>query len=249
MKATAAWLLALSLVLTIWQVSMGTGLISPAVMASPIETAEALPRLFSRHGELDDLGSTLAASILAFVASVPLGVIGGVIVVSAGAMGRPWEFLLDFARSIPATALVPVFLIVFGLEPTTKIVIGAFSSGLVIAMATIAGLTTRNKTRSGIAVLYELTLVQRAVLVSVPEVLPQLFVGLRAGVSLALILVVVAEMLVGGDKGLGRIIADMRYTDDKPLLYAALILTGVIGYVYNVALRFTENLVIHWKGY
>lgn len=249
MKSLLLWLLMLAIVLGVWQFSMSAGLVSPAVLATPLETISAFPRLLLPTGKLPDVWSTVVYSLLAFLCSVPSGVVVAVAVFSIGRAGRPWEFLLDFLRSTPATALVPVFLIIFGINDRTKLSVGAFSSALVIAMATMSGLATRNRTRIGIARLYGLSRGERLLFMDVPEILPHAFVGFRAGISLALILVVVSEMLIGGDRGLGRVISDMRYTDDKPLLYAAMIATGIIGYLYNLGLRLIERRIVHWKGY
>jgi ABC-type nitrate/sulfonate/bicarbonate transport system permease component len=249
MKRAGAWLLMPLIVIGVWQLSMYAGLVSPAVLATPLETLRAVPRILSPSQNLGDLWSTVIYSSLAFALSVPSGVVAGVAVFGVGKAGRPWEFLLDFLRSVPATALVPVFLIIFGINNNTKLMVGAFSSALVVAMATMAGLTTRNRTRIGVAQLYGLSWREQLFYVEVPEILPHIFVGLKAGISLALILVVVTEMLIGGDRGLGRVISDMRYTDDKPRLYAAIALTGVIGYLYNLGIRSFESRVVHWKGY
>lgn len=85
-------------------------------------------------------------------------------------------------------------------------------------------------------------------LVDIPEAAPQIFLGLRTGISLALILVVVSEMLIGSNHGLGKVIADMRYTDDKGRMYAALITTGMIGFACNKLLMLIEKKTIHWRG-
>jgi NitT/TauT family transport system permease protein len=90
--------------------------------------------------------------------------------------------------------------------------------------------------------------IKRMVLLDIPEAAPQLFLGMRTGISLALILVVVSEMLIGSNRGLGKVIADMRYTDDTPRLYAALFVAGVIGFLYNALVAFAERHLLHWRG-
>ena len=86
------------------------------------------------------------------------------------------------------------------------------------------------------------------VLLDLPEAAPQLFLGMRTGISLALILVVVSEMLIGSNRGLGKVIADMRYTDDTPRLYAAIVVAGAIGFFYNALVAFAEQQLVHWRG-
>jgi ABC-type nitrate/sulfonate/bicarbonate transport system permease component len=165
-----------------------------------------------------------------------------------GRMRSPAEFGLDFVRSIPATALVPVFLIVFGVEDAAKVSVGAFSSALVISVSTIAGLAGVNSTRAAVATTLGINNIRRLLVLDLPEASPQIFLGFRTGVSLALILVIVAEMFIGTSRGLGRVISDMRFSDDKGLLYAAIVMAGMIGFIYNHVLRAIEDFILHWRG-
>lgn len=231
----------------VWESALRLGLISPAALAYPTEVLKAVPNILSPWGNLADVGSTIYRAVAAFLLSVPLGVGAGVILFYVSPLQTPGRFLVDFLRSVPATALVPIFLIIYGTGDSTKIAVAAFSSSLVICLATITGLDSRNKTRLLVANLAGLRGSLRVCLVDIPEAAPQLFLGLRTGISLSLILVVVSEMLIGSNRGLGRVIADMQYTDDKGRMYAAILATGAIGYALNVALKRFERLELWWS--
>jgi NitT/TauT family transport system permease protein len=251
------WVLFLVAILVLWEGVLRTGLVSPAALAYPSEVAKSIPRIFSvardadpvyQRGNIWDTWSTLWRSLLAFLISVPCGVLLGFAIFFGGRANAPATFLLDFLRSIPATALVPVFLIIIGENDTTKIAVGVFSSSLVICLATLAGLNGRNETRVGIANILGIKGLRRLLLLDLPEAAPQIFLGLRAGISLALILVIVSEMFIGSNEGLGKVINDMRNTDDKGRMYAAILVIGVIGYLYNLGLSFAERKLVHWRG-
>lgn len=243
-----AWLIFFTLTFTVWEGALALKLVSPAAIAHPGEVVRALPIVLSASGNLLDVWSTISRSILAFGISVPIGLVAGFLIFFGGNARQPAEFLLDFLRSIPATALVPVFLIIYGVGDTTKIAVGAFSSSLVICLSVLVGLHGRSSTRLGVARTLGVTGLKRMVLLDLPETAPQLFLGMRTGISLALILVVVSEMLIGSNLGLGKVIADMRYTDDTPRLYAALVVAGGIGYLYNAFVAFGERTLVHWRG-
>ena len=256
-SSTVSWVITILSIVLIWEAVLQVGLVSPAALAHPWEVALAVPRVLSperlgenglSRGNAADVWSTLWRSFLAFLISVPFGVVAGFAIFFGGRASAPAQFLLDFLRSVPATALVPVFFIIIGTDDTTKIAIGTFSSSLVICLATISGLSSRNATRIGIAKILRLTGLRRLLLLDLPEAAPQVFLGLRAGISLALILVVVSEMLIGSSRGLGKVINDMRFSDDKPRMYAAIIVIGIVGYTYNLALSQLERRLIHWKS-
>lgn len=236
------------MVLAAWELALRAGLVSPAALAYPSEVLYALPSVLSPSGNGADVLSTLTRSLLAFLLSIPCGITCGTVIYFAGSARAPAEFALDFLRSIPATAMVPVFLILCGVGDSTKIAAGAFSSTLIICLSTVAGLRGRNATRIGVARTLEIDGFRRLLLVDLPEAASQIFLGMRTGISLALILVIVSEMLIGSNRGLGKVIADMRYTDDKGRLYAAILMSGVIGYGFNWVLAAIEKSVVHWRG-
>jgi NitT/TauT family transport system permease protein len=242
----ATWLALVGGVLLLWHGALALHFVSPAALAYPAEVLVATPRLLASGAYLPDVWSTLSYSMVAFLLSIPLGLLAGVAVFFSGSAREPSQFFLDFLRSIPATALAPVFLIVFGIGDSTKLAVGSFSSALVICLATVTGLRNRNTTRLAVSKIAGVKPSRRVLFSDLPEIAPQVFLGLRAGISLALVLVVVCEMLVGSNRGLGRVISDMRFTDDKPLLYAALITSGLIGYSFNAILALLERRLVHW---
>jgi len=247
-RSMFAWLIFFSMTVMVWEGALAWKLVSPAALAHPGEVVKAFPKVLSMSGNLPDVWSTISRSVMAFAISVPIGLVVGFLIFFGGQARPPAEFLLDFLRSIPATALVPLFLIIYGIGDTTKIAVGAFSSALVICLSVMAGLRGRSSTRLGVARTLGLTGMKRMVLLDLPEAAPQLFLGMRTGISLALILVVVSEMLIGSNRGLGKVIADMRYTDDTPRLYAAIIVAGAIGFLFNVIVAFAEQQLVHWRG-
>jgi len=139
--------------------------------------------------------------------------------------------------------LVPLFLLIFGPGASSKIAAGAFTGALSIALAVVIGIKNLDPDRRVVADLVGLKGIRRALLYELPEALPAVFVGVRSAVSLALILVIVAEMLIGSDTGLGHVIMDMRYTDDVPAVYAAIFCAGALGYLANQIVSLAEHLV------
>ena len=80
------------------------------------------------------------------------------------------------------------------------------------------------------------------------ESLPQTFVGLRNGVSLALIIVIVAEMFIGSEDGLGHRVIDAQMLFEMPDMYAAIFVAGALGYGFNLMFLLIEKRFVHWAG-
>jgi NitT/TauT family transport system permease protein len=80
------------------------------------------------------------------------------------------------------------------------------------------------------------------------ESLPQTFVGLRNGVPLALVIVVVAEMFIGSTDGLGQRVFEAQQLFDMPDMYAAIFAAGALGYGLNLLFLTIERRFVHWAG-
>ena len=80
------------------------------------------------------------------------------------------------------------------------------------------------------------------------ESLPQTFVGLRNGVSLALVIIVVAEMFIGSQDGLGHSVFEAQQLFEMPRMYAAIFAAGALGYGLNLLFLVIERRFVHWSG-
>lgn len=235
------------LLLALWQLAYSWQLISPRLLPAPAETFSATLAGLRSGVLVADLLSTLERTLLAIgigLLGVPLGTV-------LGYWPRAYrlvEFPIEFFRSTPATAIFPLGLLVFGVGDLVKISVAAFSSGLVVAFNMAYGVMNARKPRvlaarsmgaRPLSVLFGVVL---------PDALPQCFVGLRSAVSLALIVIVVGEMFIGSDQGLGLRIIEAQNVFDAKTMYAAILLTGTVGYLLNWTLLLLERRIVHWKG-
>ena len=80
------------------------------------------------------------------------------------------------------------------------------------------------------------------------DAMAQIFIGLRVAVSLSLVVIVVAEMFIGARDGIGKQIIDAQITYELPLMYGAIMMSGLMGYLLNYVLIFVERRFVHWSG-
>ena len=80
------------------------------------------------------------------------------------------------------------------------------------------------------------------------ESLQPSFVGLRSAVSMALVIVIVAEMFIGSDTGLGHRIIDAQQILNVKTMYAAILAAGALGYALNILFLVLERRIVHWSG-
>ena len=175
---------------------------------------------------------------------MPLGVLLG----SNERAYRSVEFLIDFFRSTPSSALIPLFLLIFGVSDINKVAIAAFGALLIVVFNSAYGVINARKQRVMAARVMGATRWQVFKDVLIWESLQPSFVGLRSAVSMALVIVIVAEMFIGSDTGLGHRIIDAQQVLNVKSMYAAILAAGALGYALNILFLIAERHIVHWSG-
>ena len=181
---------------------------------------------------------------IAAFAAVPLGVMLG----SSVNAYRSVEFLIDFFRSTPSSALIPLFLLIFGITDANKIAIAAFAAVLLVLFNSAYGVMNAKKTRVMAAQIMGVSRWHVFKDVMLMESLAQTFVGLRTGVSMSLVIVIVAEMFIGSETGLGHRIIDAQQVFNVKDMYTSILITGALGYALNLVFLLIEKRLVHWSG-
>jgi ABC-type nitrate/sulfonate/bicarbonate transport system permease component len=236
------------LLIAVWWGAVLAGTANPLFLPSPVEVLRTLGLLIAKNEVTVDVLLTLARTIVGFLISCILGIGFGLAIGIDRRIYRYFEFIIDFTRSIPATALFPMFVLFFGVGNLAKVTVVVFSCSLIILINTAYGVMNSQKTRLVMVQMYGASRYQSFIKVVLPEALPQVFVGLRTAVSIALILVVVTEMFIGSTAGLGYRIYNAQLMYRTPEMYAAILLTGIVGYVLNQLFVVAERKLIHWGG-
>ncbi len=205
-------------------------------------------RLFRSGDFISDLCTTLSREVMALGIALLFGLPLGLLLGVKPKIYKSWEFVIDFFRSIPATAMFPIFLLIFGVTDKSKIAVAAFAATLIVVFHTANGVMHTSKVRSQAIRLMGANAYQVFKWLLLWESLPQTLSGMRSAVSLSLVVVVVTEMFIGTKVGLGRKIIDSQITYNLDTMYAAILLTGVIGYALNYFFIILEKRFLHWTS-
>ena len=232
----------------VWWATFQLQLVTPKLLPSPIGTMQSLIEHMLDGSLTTDFLYTVARTIYAFALAVVGGVPLGIIVGANRRLYNSVEFLVDFFRSTPATAMFPLFLLIFGLGDFAKVAVAGFAAFLIVFFNVAYGVMNARQTRLLAAKVMGASRARVFRDVLFYETLPQTFIGLRTGVSLALVVIIVAEMFIGSDNGLGKRIIDMQIVFDLKQMYATIIMSGVLGYGLNLFFLVAEKFLVHWAG-
>jgi NitT/TauT family transport system permease protein len=234
--------------IALWYFAVWNKVVDPVLLPSPTDAAAALWKgmIGGKLGIdfLQTVKRTVVSIAIASVIAIPLGIFLG----SSERLYRSVEFVVDFFRSTPASAMFPLFLVLFGVGDKAKISVAAFGAMLVILFNVAYGVMNARKTRLLAAKVMGASRMRVLSDVMLLESLPQTFVGLRNGVSLALVIIVVAEMFIGSQDGLGHRVFEAQQLFNMPEMYAAIFAAGALGYGLNLMFLAIERYFVHWSG-
>ncbi|MFL9666453.1 ABC transporter permease [Variovorax sp. AB1(2024)] len=231
-----------------WDLVVRLGFIKPILLPTPADTIAALITGLAGGPLLTDFAMTVWRTVQAFVIAAAIGVPLGVLLGSNEKAYRSVEFLIDFFRSTPSSALIPLFLLIFGVSDVNKVAIAAFGALLIVVFNSAYGVINARKQRVMAARVMGASRWQIFKDVLVWESLQPSFVGLRSAVSMALVIVIVAEMFIGSDTGLGHRIIDAQQVLNVKSMYAAILAAGALGYALNILFLIAERRIVHWSG-
>jgi sulfonate transport system permease protein len=231
-----------------WDLVVRFGFIKAILLPTPWATLGALFTGLAGGPLLLDFGVTVLRTLEAFLIAAVVGVPLGVLLGSNERAYRSVEFLIDFFRSTPSSALIPLFLLIFGVSDINKVAIAAFGALLIVIFNSAYGVINARKQRVMAAKVMGASRWQVFKDVLIWESLQPTFVGLRSAVSMALVIVIVAEMFIGSDSGLGHRIIDAQQVLNVKSMYAAILAAGALGYGLNVMFLVAERKIVHWSG-
>ncbi|SFQ19023.1 ABC transporter permease [Variovorax sp. 770b2] len=232
----------------VWDLVVRLGFIKPILLPTPADTIAALITGLAGGPLLTDFAMTVWRTLQAFLIAAVVGVPLGVLLGSNEKAYRSVEFLIDFFRSTPSSALIPLFLLIFGVSDVNKIAIAAFGALLIVVFNSAYGVINARKQRVMAAKVMGASRWQVFKDVLIWESLQPSFVGLRSAVSMALVIVIVAEMFIGSDTGLGHRIIDAQQVLNVKSMYAAILAAGALGYALNILFLIAERRIVHWSG-
>jgi ABC-type nitrate/sulfonate/bicarbonate transport system permease component len=191
------------------------------------------------------LGQTLLGWASGLAIAMIAGIVVGVVIGSIPLLRAVTASTVEFLRPIPSVALIPLVVLVYGSRPQsalTLVVYAAFWQVLVQVLYGVADVdpVVRDTARS---YRFSRSAVVRTVLW--PTAMPYVVTGFRLAASVALILEITAELIIGVP-GLGKSIGVAQSSGAVPETYALVLVVGIIGVLVNASARAVERRALRW---
>ena len=229
------------LFILLWALLSYTGISNPIFIPKPHSAFSKLFLLFSEQSFYQDILNSIYRVLAGLTIAVFVGIPIGLILGNNKKLYKSSELLIDFFRS------VPLALLLFGIGDMAKIGIVSFSCTLILILQTYYGVANASKLRIDALKVMNASKSDTFKRLLIWEALPHIFAGIRVTVSLSLILVIVTEMFIGTEYGLGKRLIDAQSTYRISELYAVIVFVGLLGYGLNQLTLLFEKKLIHWK--
>ena len=239
------WMSPLALLL-LWEAASRAGLIPERTLAAPSSVIAALFDM-TASGELP--GNLLVSFGRAGI-GLAIGVTLGIVLALVAGLSRTGEVAVDplmqIKRTIPVVALSPLFIVWFGIGETTKIILIAFAAVFPVYINLYSGIRAVDARliEAGRSFgLGRFDLIRHVIL---PGALPSLLVGLRFSLSVAIIVLVIAEQ-INASAGLGYLINNARDFMRTDIIVVCLMVYALLGLGADWLVRAVETRALAWR--
>ena len=231
--------------LAAWELSSGR-LVSEFWISSPSAVAAALGRFVTGGQLLPAVQATLLETAAGFALGAVAGIVVGLVFGVSPLVARVLDPYFVALNSVPRVALIPLFILWFGIGLETKVIFAATLVFFPVLMNTFAGARDVDRDLIDVIRVMGATRFDAVRRVYVPSALVWVFAGLRMSIPFALIGAVVAEMFTSND-GLGYLIAVTANQYDTAGSFAALLITTLLGLALTWAVSLLERRALRWR--
>lgn len=232
--------------LAAWELASDAGMFSPTFFPPPSAIAASLAQLIVSGDAVVHSAITLGRTLLGFAIGAGSGMLLGFAMGAWPRLHALLDPLVAIAHAIPKIAVLPLILVIFGIDEASKVALGALGSFFPMLLATVAGVRHISPTYFEVARSYGAGHPAMFLNVVWPGSLPMVVTGARLAINVSLVLVIAGELLVA-QRGLGQMMWFAWQTMRIPQVYAWLAVTGAIGVALNASLTWGAARAMPWR--
>jgi len=235
------------LVVAAWAIATSAGWIDPSILPSPSGLVQGWKQLWTEQALAAQIGVSLTRATVGGATGILLGLILGTV---AGLSRLGEEFLdalLQMLRTVPFLALVPLFIVWFGIGEAPKLLLIALATMFPVYLNSYAGV--RNVDRKVIEAMRSFGLSGRRLVseVVLPLALPQIFTGLRYALGISVLVLIAAEQ-INASAGLGYLLNSAQMYQQVDVILICIAVYAVLGLGADLIVRTLERIFMPWRA-
>lgn len=191
------------------------------------------------------IGVTLSVYVRGLALATTLAITIGILMGTYRPVFDSLKIIVEFLRPVPSVAMIPLAILFFGLGATMRISVITYAAFWPMLINTIYGVRAIDPLALDVARNFGITGGEALWRVTLPSAVASIATGFRISATIALIVTITTE-LIAGNSGIGFYISQMEQANRLPPMYAAIILTGILGYLLNLFYFTLEHKVVFW---
>ena len=230
-------------IVVLWHVVVVAFEVPEAILPTPVKVAETM--VLQSDLLLQHSWPTTRECVIGFLLAVAVGMGLGILMAFSRLFRTGVYPLVVAFQVVPKVALAPLFIVWFGLGTTNRLMLAFVIAFFPMVVNTFAGIQGTDPVMIRMARAFSASRWTIFRDIEFPNALPYIFSGLKIGITLAVIGIIVAEF-VTAQEGLGYLIVFAEGNVDTPVMMAAIIVLSVLGVLLYVAVVLLEKLIVRW---
>ncbi|WP_442814779.1 MULTISPECIES: ABC transporter permease [unclassified Streptomyces] len=244
-SAVRRGVLGLFLFVTLIEVVPRVGIVNADYLPPFSTVMEALSRQGATAEFWTALGETLLGWAIGFSIAMVAGVTLGIVIGSIAWLRDATASTIEFLRPIPSVALIPLAVLMFGTDMQATLLLVIYASFWQVLVQVLYGVQDVDPVARETARSYRFRPLTQVRTVIWPTALPYVMTGFRLAASVALILEITGELIIG-TPGLGNRIGVAQSSGAAPAMYGLVIVAGLLGVLMNTVARSVQTRVLRW---
>lgn len=245
LRTIGEYALSVGVFIAIWWIYVAVKHVPAYILPSPPKVWNSLEKMFVKGTVYPHLWTTTYEVILGFVIGAFLGIVLGYIFIKVDALKTMLMPYMIFLQTAPKIALVPLFVIWFGIGLVSKVVLIISMVLFPVLSGMMLGLESIPPDVRNLMKILKASKWQIFSQVEMQYSLPALFASMKVGIVQAVIGAIVAEWM-SGKQGLGYILTYASSTYDTPMLLAGIIVTIILGIATYQVISVLEDKFLYW---
>jgi sulfonate transport system permease protein len=230
-----------------WAIATSAGWIDPSILPSPSGLARGWQQLWTEQALAHQIATSLTRALIGGAVGIVFGLFLGTIAGLSKLGEELLDALLQMLRTVPFLALVPLFIVWFGIGEAPKLLLIALATMFPVYLNSYAGV--RNVDRKVIEAMRSFGLSGRRLVIEVvlPLALPQIFTGLRFALGVSVLVLIAAEQ-INASAGLGYLLNSAQMYQQVDVILICIAIYAVLGLGADLIVRVLEKIFMPWRA-
>lgn len=232
-------------IISVWTIMSNQGHLNTIILPAPNSILETIVELVADGALFTNMFISVSRVLQGYLLAAVLGISLGILIGLSKHLDRVTELIIQMIKPIPPIAWIPLVILWFGIGESGKVFLIFLGGFFTILINVVDGIHQTDPKLVEVSRSMETPFWKHISLMVIPGAAPNIFTGLRTGLSSCWMCVVAAE-LVSSTTGLGYLIMDARQFGQTDVVIVGMLTIGIVGKIMDSLLRYAEKKTLRW---